>query len=144
MFHNSHMRKISSFTFDAKLHTRIDPYLSYEPTFIAVAEGSQLLDEWIEELLKSLTLSPFELARKFTECGMEGEVDQKNIDSLPVDLLRCLYLRGLRKLKKEEYVRSHYKIWSIDGDYNIYKLTQNTNYEDADTSRNLYAIKYSQ
>lgn len=75
MFHTNHMRKLSNFTFDHKLHTRVDNYISYDPTFIAVTEGSQLLDEWIEELLKSLTLSSFELFRKFTECDMAGEFD---------------------------------------------------------------------
>ena len=48
MLHTNHMRKSANFTFDDELHTRVDSYLSYEASFIAVAEGSQLLDEWIE------------------------------------------------------------------------------------------------
>lgn len=47
MLHNNHMRKSTNFTYDPNLHSRVDNYLSYESSFIAVAEGSQLLDEWI-------------------------------------------------------------------------------------------------
>jgi hypothetical protein len=48
MFHNNHLRTNFTFSFEPSLHTRIDTQLVYEKSFIAVADGSQLIDEWIE------------------------------------------------------------------------------------------------
>jgi hypothetical protein len=39
---------------------------------------------------------------------------------------------------------SHYRLWSIDGDYSIYKIRENTNYEAVDSPRNAFTAKFSE
>jgi hypothetical protein len=50
-----------------------------------------------------------------------------------MDLLKCIYINGIKEASSEDYVKetNPYNIWSLDGDFSIYKIRENTNYENA-------------
>lgn len=47
-----------------------------------------------------------------------------------MDLLKCIYINGIKEATSQDYVKetNPYNIWSLDGDFSIYKLRNNTNY----------------
>ena len=52
----------------------------------------------------------------------------------------------MSKIGKEDYEKesNHYRIWSVDGDYGIYKINNNTNYDNVELSKNIYTALQGQ